>query len=30
MPPPIAMYSKILVGDPKNLLSTMWLLCGDT
>ena len=24
MPPPIAMYSKILVGDPKNLPSTMW------
>ena len=30
IPPPIAMYSKIFVGDPKNLLSTMWLLCGDT
>ena len=24
IPPPSAMYSKILVGDPKNLLSTMW------
>ena len=24
------MYSNSLVGDPKNRLSTMWLLCGDT
>ena len=30
MPPPIAMYSNSLVGEPKNLLSTMWLLWGDT
>ena len=30
IPPAIAMYSKTLVGDPKNLLSTMWLLCGET
>ena len=30
MPPPIAMYSKTFVGEPKNLPSTMWLLCGET
>ena len=30
MPPPIAMYSKIFVGDPKKRLSTMCVLCGDT
>ena len=30
MPPPMAMYSKIFVGEPKNRLSTMWLLWGDT
>ena len=24
MPPPIAMYSKILVGEPKKRASTMW------
>ncbi len=30
MPPPIAMYSNSFVGEPKNRLSTMWLLCGET
>ncbi len=30
IPPPSAMYSNTLVGDPKNLLSIMWALCGET
>ena len=29
-PPPSAMYSNTLVGDPKNVLSIMCVLCGET